>query len=365
MLPDGQGILLTTFEVSGIDRLKNNPRIGVVAMDGGKVQQLIEGLQGFYAPTGHLLFFRENSVWAVKFDPRSRGIGSTPVPVVSNVANDGPVCGAWSFSNDGTLVYLPAVGPGTYNLVWVDREGREATLSSRPMAFRNPEISPSGDQIAVTVGRVNQGEIWIFSLDHNTLSRLAFDGGWQPTWLDDEHVLFGQTQGSSGSLLVSKRADGRGAVEVLLSTPANEIQPRLSDDGRWLAYASNESGRYEVYVRPFPEVSTGKWQVSEAGGGSPVWSRDGTELYYLTLDGIMTATRVDTDRDSFAILGSSRLFDASPYPGWSGLDGSLLPEYDVSPDGRRFLMIKPTQSLDKTAYIVVNWFEELKQRLPQ
>ncbi len=116
---------------------------------------------------------------------------------------------------------------------------------------------------------------------------------------------------------------------------------------------------------PFPDLNSGKWLVSEAGGGSPVWSRDGRELFYLTLTGEMMAVSVDPDQTGFVTGGTTRLFDASSYADWANVDGTLLPEFDVSPDGKRFLMIKPVQVPDRTAYVVVNWFNELARILPR
>lgn len=292
-------------------------------------------------------------------------------------------------------------------MVWVDREGREQALSAPPMAYRNLELSPTKDRVAVTVGQPGASDIWVYALDENRLSRLTFEGGARATWMGDERLAFMRVVGEStmDNDLFTRRADGAGTVtrltddeaasapsdfssaddlvgtmnwdlailasspgqesRVLLATDSVELQPRVSPDGRWLAYVSNESGSYEVYVRPFPDVTSGRWQISRNGGGSPVWSADGSELFFISVDKEMMAAPI-ADEGGSLVSGSPRaLFDARPYPRWHFYFGPSVPEFDVSADGQRFLMIKPVQAAQRTAHIVVNWLDELERLVPR
>jgi serine/threonine-protein kinase len=151
-------------------------------------------------------------------------------------------------------------------------------------------------------------------------------------------------------------------VENLILSPAMELGAEVSSDGHWLTYSSNESGRSEVYVRPFPEVEGGRWQISTTGGSRPLWSRNGRELFYLDDGGAITAVPILTAESAFRAGSPARLFRTKYYPGFTSL-GLHFRGYDVSEDGQRFLMIKdaPTQGQSARSMVVVlNWLEELK-----
>jgi dipeptidyl aminopeptidase/acylaminoacyl peptidase len=159
--------------------------------------------------------------------------------------------------------------------------------------------------------------------------------------------------------------EGDRASKPLLQDKYMEIQARISPDGRWIAYSSNESGKMEIYVRPFPDVNKGRWQVSTDGGDSPLWSPDGREIFYLNGDAVM-AVSVEA-REAFS-LGTPKLLFRGTHVAAYPSDGT---PWDIHPDGKRFLMIKPPapaggQSADqpRKVNIVLNWTEELKQRVP-
>ncbi len=163
--------------------------------------------------------------------------------------------------------------------------------------------------------------------------------------------------------------DGQRRTEPLLQTSAAELNGEISADGRWLAYQSNESGQFEVYVRPFPKVDAGRWQVSTAGGTRPAWARSGRELFYLDRNNLLTAVPVQMTT-TFSAGNPTKILDTRYYAGASarGID---LRGYDISPDGQRFLMIKENAATDQTStatpasmVVVLNWFEELKARVP-
>jgi serine/threonine-protein kinase len=253
-------------------------------------------------------------------------------------------------------------------------------------------------------------DIWVWELTRQTLTRFTFDPSQDiyPLWTPDgrrivfasnpaaAHNLFAQSADGTGEverltespyqqfpyafspdgrrLLLRQQnpstgidlhilaLEGQRANEALLATPFSESNGELSSDGRWLAYQSNESGQDEIYVRPFPDVNAGRWQVSTGGGSRPLWARDGRELFYLAGDGRLTGVAVETSNSTFTTGNPVRLLERaylSPAPGRT---------YDVSPDGQRFLMIKEVGSDEGGAtselVVVLNWFEELKRLVP-
>jgi serine/threonine-protein kinase len=170
-------------------------------------------------------------------------------------------------------------------------------------------------------------------------------------------AISGARSDSGSSLAVS-----RSHVEPLVQTPFYEYPALLSPDERYLAYQSNESGQFEIYVRPYPNVNEGRWQVSTAGGTSPAWARSGRELFFLDGSGRLTAASVQTSGATFRIGPPAKVLDVvydAPYHLFS---------YDVSPDAQRFLMIKKSQTGDRTSspaiVMVLNWFEELERLVP-
>jgi Tol biopolymer transport system component len=247
-----------------------------------------------------------------------------------------------------------------------------------------------------------EDQVWLIDLSRETLTRLTFEGensnpSWTPdgkriTFQSDDTNLFWQLADGSGGrerLTTSeyiKRADswspdgqllaftqidpstGRDIWVLRLSdrksqpflrTPSNESAPRFSADGRWLVYISDESGRYEVYVQPYPGPG-GKWQISTEGGTEPLWNRNGRELFYRSGNKMMVVEI--TTQPSFAFGSPRMLFEREQYMPAVGPYSYPFPNYDVSPDGQRFLMI--TKESKPQINVVLNWFEELKRRVP-
>ena len=295
------------------------------------------------------------------------------------------------------------------NLVWVDREGREEPIDAEPRGYVHPRISPDGKKVAVGLFD-EETDIWILDLSVGTLSRLTFaaEEDQSPVWTTDgEQILFGSNRGGSWGIY-TKAASGAGSVERLtddqggqrpnsvspdgtqlvyrqdggtdgsqdlfvLSLPAgepnagsllasefSEFNGEISPNGRWLAYTSNESGTREIYVRPFPNVDDGRWQISTDGGFYPLWSRDGRELFYC-LTGECWVVPVETEGD-FRQGAPELLFRGEFFFQTGGRT------YDVSPDGKRFLMIKASattvEGSQPDVVMVENWFEELKLIVP-
>ncbi len=401
VLPDGKNVLFTVGSSRGF-------RVAVVSLETG-VRQWVDAIEGAagarYLPTGHLLFSLGNELSAVGFDlgrlqalgfptalvrgvhrTRSGTFGTTPYAAVSNT---------------GTMVYMPGGTETTENtLVWVDRAGHTSQVTAHRGSHFYPRISQDGRFIAVQ----EANEIWVYDSERGTRNRLTSAGGTDPVWAPDgrrvafatggrgiywmpadgsgePEFLFRSTRTVSahswspdGSVLafyqitpdsardiwMLKRKDMAFEAEPFLTTSANERSPIFSPNGRWIAYTSDESGRDEIYVRPYPGPG-GKWPISRSGGREPVWSADGTELFYRQGTSIMSV-RVQTDGE--IVAGEPRVMVSGDYGVEYTSSGSQT--YDVAPDGQRFIM---TQSVEHAAprqiRVVLNWFEELKERVGQ
>jgi len=387
-----------------------NSRVVVRSAGTGEQRILIPGAtHPHYAPSGHLVYAQGVSLVAVPFDPQRLAVTGTAVPVVEGVLQS-PISGAaqYSFSATGSLVYVSgSVQSAQSKLVWVHRDGTEQTLEAPAHSYFNPRVSPNGRGVAVTVTD-KEAQIWLYDLLRETLTRLTFVGNVNnaPVWTPDgKRIAFNSNSSAKGALNIFwQLADGSGGIEQLttsefiqapvsfsrdgqllcfleinpatgfdiwvlqvrdhkaqpfLRTPFNESAPQISPDGRWLAYISTESGRYEIYVQPYPGPG-GKWQISTEGGTEPVWNPNGRELFYRAGNKMM-AVEILT-QPSF-VAGKPRMLFEGPY-----LPTPLTnPNYDVSPDGQRFLMLKPSESAEAAPTqinVVQNWFEELKRRVP-
>ena len=406
-LPDGKTILYSI----GIGGVPDDGHIAVLRLDTGEQRVLIRGgTYPHYVPTGHLVYYRAGTVMAVPFNLARLELTGTSAPVVEGVMGSTANVGAaqFSFSSLGSLVYVPGSSQGAESkLVWVDRKGTEQPLPAPPRAYDDLSLSPDGRQVAVQLLDPSPASVWIYDIPRGTLARLTFEGTANvPVWTPDgKRIVYAISKpGANGNGLAWKPADGSGAEErlmtsefapgttsvssdgkevafyatspatgsdlwvvplqgerkpkVFLQTPFTETDPMFSPDGRWLAYSSNESGRSEVYVQPYPGPG-GKWLISTDGGGEPLWSRNGRELFYRNGDRMMA---VDIQTQPAFKAGTPRmLFERGGYLGGTG------PDHDISPDGQRFLMIKQTEQAETALTqinVVLNWFEELKRRVP-
>jgi serine/threonine-protein kinase len=404
ILPDGKSVLYTSFE-------SGQERILVQSLIAGRPKELLAGIGARFLPTGHMVYVLNDNVLAVPFDPdRLEVIGGT-VPVVESVSD----C---AFSDSGTMAYIPNAAPGTpyirRTLVWVDREGKEEPIGAGPDSYLNPRISPDGKRIALSTQNQGNQDIWIWDLVRKNLTRLTFDTADEvgPLWTPDgKRIAFFSIRGEKVGVHW-KAADGTGKDEFLggghypaswsdhgrtmvlmewdiealsygigtlsiegdrklrmvLKEKYHEAQPRISPDGRWMAYTSNESGLNQVYVRPFPEVEGGRWQVSTSGGDSPLWSPDGRELFFRNGDAVVAAS-AKTD-PAFSVETPKMLFRGTYVNAVLAYDDWDFATWDVSPDGKQFLMMKETGAAatgggrTRKINVVLNWFEELKQRVP-
>ena len=398
----------------------DDEHVAVLDVASGQSRILIRGAsQAEYVDTsngdgrsGYVIYAVAGALRAVPFDPVSLEVTGDPITVLDGVTTTGNGTAMYGLSGTGTLVYVPGGARGLQRarrtITWVDRRGKEDVISAEPRNYASVRLSPDGTRLALDV-REGQNDIWIYELARQTMTRLTLDPAIDgfPVWTPDgRRILFESTRKSINFQIYSQAADGTGAAEqlttdsmqrwpfsitpdgrrailqaaplapsyfldiltldgqskpeLLLSSPPFDLaQGELSPDGRWLAYQSNEGGENQVYVRPFPDVNGGRWQVSPAGGIKPVWSRNGRELFYLAGRALMAVPVQTTTK--FTAGTPARLFEGSYFVALGGRS------YDVSLDGQRFVIIKELPNEDQpraeNMVIVLNWREELKRRV--
>ena len=403
-LPGGKSLLFTVLAGDGWDE----SHIAVLRLDTGERRIVLHGGHtGRFVPTGHMVYYRAGSLLAIPFDPvRLEVTGSTPTAIVEGISqSSGTTGGEYTFSLTGSLAYIPASRRQfERRLVWVDRKGEVQPLPAPARSYFSVALSPDGGQAAVIIAS-SAFELWIYNLAGGTLTRLASEAGSNsfPLWTPDgKRITYrGARQGARN--VFWRAADGTGTEERLTTgeglhnpycwspdgkwlaycplsptttsmdiwmlplegdrkpqlfhqTPFHEDQPSFSPDGRWLAYASEESGRREIYIQPFPGPG-GKWQVSTDGGANPHWARNGHELFYRNGNKMM-AVEIET-LTAFVHHAPRVLFEGN----YLSLPAA---DYDVAPDDQRFLMIQSVEPEQPPTQInlILNWFEELKQRVP-
>jgi serine/threonine-protein kinase len=409
VLPGGDAVLFTshTQPAGGFD----DASVEIVMLQSGERKSLLKGgSYARYVPSGHLVYASEGTLFAVPFDLSNLEVRGIPAPVVQNVAWSPAQGGSqFSFSDDGRLMYV--AGENTvaeYPIIWVNRDGGMSTLLDTRGSYANPRLSPDGEKLSLTVLRDGNWDIWVYDLDRGVPTRLTFDESqeteqlWSPDGkylafssnVDGQENLYRKLADGSGEaerLTESQQAqwatswsqDGRHIayinstagfdieivsledrkVEKFLGTPFSEADPAFSPDGRFIAYDSNESGRTEVYVRPFP-ASGGKWQVSDGGGAYPAWSGSGRELFYRTDTGIMVAS-IETSGDTFRAGKPRVLFEGAFRGGIAGVNmaGNSFADFDVTADGQRFVMFPATEGgriEHPHVTLVTHWFDALR-----
>ena len=404
-LPNGKAVLYTAGTSSGN---YDDAQIMVLKLDTGERRVLVQGgTSPHYLPTGHLIYARAGTIMARPFDLNRLEATGEAVPLLEGViTNPSNGTAQMAASANGTLVYAPgsAAALAQSRLVWVDRRGNVSPVLDTLHAYETPRLSPDGERIAVTV-RESFTDIWVYQVGRGTLTRLSFEPteNETPAWTPDgKRVAYSSARPGGPRVLFWKAADGSTPEEKLfteetltdhhhigswspdgrtlaltnyaglgdlwmlplegqkklqpfLKTDFNERTPQFSPDGHLIAYTSNESGRDEVYVRAYPGPG-GKWQISTDGGAEPVWARNGRELFYRNGDKMMAVAIV---AQPFASGQPKLLFE--------GVYGRSInnreANYDASPDGQRFLMVKASEQRSAATQInvVLNWFEELRR----
>jgi Tol biopolymer transport system component len=450
VLPGSQAVLFTSSTGFGN---YDDANIDVVSLKTGERKTVQRG--GFFPRylatsngSGHLVYLRQSTLFAVPFDPGRLTLAGVPAPILEDVDSNAGAGGYFAFggapSGPRTFVYLAATGQGS-QISWLDSAGKTQPLHAPPGVYTTPRFSPDGKRLAFSLSSGTGVDIWLQDLDRDTPSRLSFLAGINryPVWTPDgNNIVFHSlnspapglywirsdgsgeaqrlTDGKLGETPYSFSPDGKrlafsqlgnggsadiftapiesdsvhvrlGKPELFLGTPFIEFSPAFSPDGRRVAYVSNESGNWEVYVRPFPGPG-GKWQISKGGGLFPLWSRDGRELLFMTLDRRVMAVSYTAQGDSFAAdrprawsetrlllvtIEPLRDFPYAPPRAWSetrllSVTPAIsrvvgLPVYDLAPDGKRLAAILASdQAGGEPTHLtfLLNFFDELRRRVP-
>lgn len=425
ILPGSRAVIFTILKGPN---LWDDAQIVVRSLETGKQTVLVTGgADGRYVSTGHLVYVRLGTLMAVPFDPVRLAVTGGATGVIDDVMQAADrnlsymantMAGQLTVSNTGALVYLTggAIAAGDRSLAWVDRHGTKQTLPAPPRSYSGPRLSPDGQRVAVnTLGPI---QVWSVDIARGALTPVTADGEsdhgvFAP---DGKRIVFRSGAGASEGNLYWKAADGSGTVERLttsgrsqtpsswspdgaalafvqegdstgffqfdiwvmsmsdrkvravIHTAANEMTPEFSPDGRWLAYASSESGRQEIYVQPYPGPGE-RHLISTNGGWQPAWSRNGRELFYVQgglpnhPNGVPTLMSVRVETASAFRATTPEVVLESP--------DLVIPwgrSYDVAPDGQRFLLTlhkeAPSNVAPAQMIFVQHWFEELRRLVP-
>ncbi len=397
VLPGGKALLYSAW----IGGHSDTNRIAVVSLETGVQRVLIEGgSHARYIPTGHVVYARDGVLLAAPFDVDTLELTGSPSVVVKDLFSD-PGRGAKHFaiSRSGLLVYVPGGGELEQNQLYrARRPGHEELITDRMGPYDFPKLSVGGDRLLIWMFEKNR-DLWMYDLGRNLWSRFTTFEGWDgfPVWSPDGAVVAfnssrGGGQGDGWFSLYSRPADGSQPAELvyssedsvqptswssdgrylifskvtatgggdlwtldmngsrmpspLIATRFDEQQGALSPDGKWIAYQSDESGQFEIYVAPFPEP-TKRWQISRDGGSQPIWSRDGRQLHYF-VRGDVAVVPLRPGPDFF--VGEPKVF----------VKGPNIQGFDASDDG--VIFIRRSQPVTKTELTVVhNWFAELER----
>ncbi len=403
VLPDGKTVLFNIVTSPRYDEAE----IALLSLETGEIAVLpVVGADPYYVPTGHLVFGRGRSLLAVPFDLQRLEVTGAAVVVVEGVfiTVEGPGSAYFAVSAAGTLVYKPAL-PSDRRLVLVDRQGKEQPLQLQPGPFTAPRFSPDGRQIAYEI----DGDIWIQDLDRATSDRFTTDPANDntPLWTrDGESLIFSSSRvgfsdlfrkptmaRSSAEQLVpsanfqfanSFSADGRFLLYTeqglatgwdiwvlpmaqpdkprsFLQTEFGEANAVFSPNGQWIAYTADESGGDEVYVAPFSGEGR-RVRISSDGAHSPLWGRDGSELFFWSPGArMLMSAPISTERE-FRVGAAQPLFGGSYFV--AGAAGRIERAFDIAPDGQTFVMIRQSDQEISDMVLVLNWFDELKRLVP-
>jgi eukaryotic-like serine/threonine-protein kinase len=422
MLPGSRGVLFTIWAST-----REDVQLAVLDLKSGQQKTLLRGAMGAeYLETGHLVYATAGeradaagTLWAIAFDLDRLAVVGEPVRVSETREVDMFV--DYAVSRTGALAYVPPRAVSR-SFVWVDRSGRETPIYGLPpRPYSTVSLSPDGTRAAFGIAD-QEYDIWTWDFARESLTRLTFEPGIDslPGWTPDGRQIVFRSERAGAFNVYKVAADGSGSVErlttstsdhwpnsitpdgtallfceirpktgydilrlpltapkmadgttpaderpseaaTLVATPFAEYAANISPDGRYFAYQSAEfGGRFAIYVRPYPDAGSGRWQISTEGGMAPVWAPTGRELFYLDESNTLMAVPVQTSGPQFTFGRPAKVFDTT-------YAGSFY-SYDVTPDGRRFLMMKESpaggQTQSRSIVLVLNWFEEVKRRVP-
>lgn len=407
VLPGGSAVLFTAAPSAASF---GNASIEAMSLKTGQTKIVQRGgFYGRYLPNGYLVYVHQGVLFGVKFDPQRLEESGAPVPLLNDVAaNTTTGGGQFDFSNTGTFIYTAGKSSAqAWQVAWLDSSGKMQPVLASPGTYGEPRLSPDGRKLAFSD---DTGDIYVHDLDRGTTTRLTFRGGASvPVWAPDgKHLAY--TSGAQGLYWV--RSDGSGEAQLLLRSEetvvtwslsadgrnlayirtlgadndvwmfpldltdpdrpkpgkpepfllksGHEVIPRFSPDSHWVAYRSDESGSNEIYVRPFPASGGGKWQISHGGGLYAVWSKNGRELFYETLDNRIMVVDYSVDGAAF-VPGKARVWSNKQlfFAGTSNLD--------LAPDGKRFAVLAVPDGEEKgSAHVtmLLNFFDEVKRKIP-
>ena len=418
VLPGSHAVLFTSHTNFGAIGNYEDANIEVVLPKTGE-RKIIQrgGYSGRYLAAsegaGYLVYMRRNTLFAASFDLNRLAITGPPVPVLEDVGADDRAGGDFTFSQTGTLAYLPGKEVTDWTISWLSVSGKTQPLHAVPGMYLTPRLSPDGKRLAFAIGNGSGSDLWVKDLDRDTLYRLTFLHGNNraPVWTPDgKTIVFVSDDSkapglywihSDGSGEAQKLLDGKGIAahsispdgkrlalsttgnrsndiltapfegdpghvklgrpELFLGTPFTEDDPVFSPDGHWLAYVSSESGRFEVYVRPFPGPG-GRWQISTGSATSPRWLRDGQELLFEGPDRRIMAVRYAAKGDTFT-AGTPRV--------WSEIrlrNLAFSAKFDPAPDGKRVVAFLASDEQNQKPIthlmFLLNFVDEIQRRMP-
>lgn len=412
-LPDGKHFLFTSVDF-GADLKGEGNAIYVAQLDSKEHRRLVSSnANAAYLSSGYLVFLRDDTLMAQRFDADQLQLKGEAFAIANGVEYLSSVArGLFSLSPAGILVYQRGAGTTFSQLVWVDREGKRLGTLGPPARYANPSLSPNGQKVAVDIDdpESSNTDIWVIESKHQVLTRISFDPGQDetPIWSHDgKHLLWLSDRGGKNGFYV-KASDGSEIGESstmpvgidlsFASAPSDwspdgrfvlytdlqegdalhlwvlpmkgdqkpyrflpgysaDIEGQFSPDGHWVAYSSNESGKWQVYVAPFPG-SGNKFQISTEGGQQPRWRPDGKELFFLSRDRTLMAVSVKT-RSQFEFSGPTPLFETHAH---EPMPAEEFFTYDVSNGGGRFLINEDVERTDpRPLDIILNWGPKLSK----
>ena len=407
VLPAAQEVIYTAFDAT--QGTYEQANIEALSLRTGERKTLLRGgYYGRYSPSGHLLYIHRGTLYAAPMDSKRLTLSGPGMPVVDGVASsEENGLAQMDISRSGTLVYMRGKAH-SLTLNWLDNTGQTRPLRGTPTQYEaGIHFAPDGKRLALGITEHGNDDLWVYDWERDAMTRLTFTGtdGIPLYSPDGKHIVFSRaaetdnlfwmradnageavrlTDSKNSQFAFSFSPDGKrlayaeidphtnvdlwtlplddagsdhpkvGKPEPFLVTPFNELSPIISPDGHWMAYSSDESGRQELYVRPFPGPGA-KWQISTAGGDKPLWSRKAPELFYRSGEGLMVAT--------YSANGGT--FVASKPRLWAAKKD--IDFFDLAPDGKRFAVMQgegPEEITPTQVTFLLNFFDELRRRVP-